>query len=125
MLMDCDAVATLPVRDLARAENFYEQKLGLEPLGPEETGMRVYKSGHTKIFVYESEFAGTNKGTAVTWSLGDEFDRVVRTLQSDGVTFERYDFPNTRHDGDVHVMGDMRAAWFKDPDGNIHGLVDQ
>jgi len=125
MLADCDAVATVPVRDLDRAGEFYEGTLGLEPLGPEEPGVRVYKSGHTKIFVYESKFAGTNQATAVTWSLGDDFDRVVRTLQTDGVTFERYDFPETRHEGDVHVMGDMRAAWFKDPDGNIHGLVNQ
>jgi hypothetical protein len=43
----------------------------------------------------------------------------VRTLKAKGVTFERYDMPNTRHEGDVHVAGDMRVAWFKDPDGNI------
>jgi catechol 2,3-dioxygenase-like lactoylglutathione lyase family enzyme len=125
MLVDCDAVATIPVRDLDTAGEFYEETLGLEPLGPEDPTMRVYKSGHTKIFVYESEFAGTNQATAVTWSLGDDFDRVVRTLQSDGVAFEHYQFPDTRLEGDVHVMGDMRVAWFKDPDGNIHSLVNQ
>ena len=37
--------------------------------------------------------------------------------------FERYDFPNCEHVGDVHVMGDHRVAWFKDPEGNIHSLV--
>jgi hypothetical protein len=25
--------------------------------------------------------------------------------------------------GDVHVGGDMKVAWFKDPDGNILSLV--
>jgi hypothetical protein len=25
--------------------------------------------------------------------------------------------------GDVHIGGDMKVAWFKDPDGNIHALV--
>jgi hypothetical protein len=27
--------------------------------------------------------------------------------------------------GDVHVAGKMKAAWFKDPDGNILALVSQ
>jgi hypothetical protein len=26
-------------------------------------------------------------------------------------------------DGDVHVFGTHRVAWFTDPDGNIHSLV--
>jgi hypothetical protein len=27
--------------------------------------------------------------------------------------------PDTRLEGDIHVSGDMKVAWFKDPDGNI------
>ena len=46
-------------------------------------------------------------------------DDVVRTLKNKGVTFEHYDMPNTRREGDVHVSGPMKVAWFKDPDGNI------
>jgi hypothetical protein len=44
-----------------------------------------------------------------------------------GVTFEHYDLPDTTREGDIHVMGegDMRGVWFKDPDGNIIGLVNQ
>jgi hypothetical protein len=26
-------------------------------------------------------------------------------------------------EGDVHVAGDMKVVWFKDPDGNILNLV--
>jgi hypothetical protein len=39
------------------------------------------------------------------------------------VKFEHYDMPNTKLAGDIRVMGDMKVAWFKDPDGNIHSLV--
>jgi hypothetical protein len=40
------------------------------------------------------------------------------------VRFEHYDdLPGMTREGDVHVAADMRAAWFKDPDGNIHALV--
>jgi hypothetical protein len=27
--------------------------------------------------------------------------------------------------GDVHVFGDLKNAWFKDPDGNILALVNR
>jgi predicted enzyme related to lactoylglutathione lyase len=31
--------------------------------------------------------------------------------------------PGMKHDGDVHVGGGMRIAWFKDPDGNVLSVV--
>jgi hypothetical protein len=97
----------------------------LEEIGPQKPGVTMYKGGSTNFIVYESRFAGTNQATAVTWPVGADFERVVRDLQANGVQFEQYDLPDTRHEGVAHVMGDMRAAWFKDPDGNIHGLVNQ
>ena len=83
----------------------------------------TYKTGASSLLVYHSQFAGTNKATAVTWNVGGRVDAIVNDLKAKGVTFERYDMPNTKHEGDVHVMGRMRTAWFKDPDGNIHALV--
>jgi hypothetical protein len=75
------------------------------------------------VMVYESQYAGTNEATAATWVVGAELASVVRALGGKGVKFEHYDFPDARMEGDVHVMGETRAAWFKDPDGNIHALV--
>ena len=72
--------------------------------------------------MYRSSFAGTNKATALTWTV-DDIDDVVRTLKAKGVTFEHYDMPDTRLEGDVHVSGDRRVAWLKDPDGNILALA--
>jgi hypothetical protein len=40
-------------------------------------------------------------------------------LKAQGVSFEHYEMPGTTLQGDIHVSGDMKAAWFKDPDGNI------
>ena len=74
--------------------------------------------------MYRSSFAGTNKATAVTWTV-DDIDDVVRTLKAKGVTFEHYDMPNTKHEGDVHVAGHMKVAWFKDPDGNILSVANR
>ena len=123
MLKDHDAIATIAVKDLGRARKFYENTLGLEVESSEEMEVFTCKSGGSKLFVYESQYAGTNQATAATWVLGEDVQEVARALKAKGVAFEHYDFPDTTREGDVHVMGDVRAAWFKDPDGNILSIV--
>jgi len=125
MLGEQNVAATLPVADLDRARQFYEGTLGLKPdldMAPEAV---LYQSGDSRVLVYRSEFAGTNQATAATWVAAGGFDDEVAALRDKGVGFERYDLPGTTLDGDVHVMGDMRAVWFKDPDGNILNLSNQ
>ena len=116
-----DAVATIGVKNLKNARKFYEGTLGFEPKESDDDSVS-YTSGETRLFVYQSEFAGTNKATAVTWTSKD-VDGIVADLKERGVRFEHYDFPRTKREGDVHVSGDMRAAWFKDPDGNMLAIV--
>jgi len=125
MLGDKDAIATVAVKDLGTARPFYEDKLGLKPFQVEEShGVITYKTGGSSLLVYASQFAGTNQATTVTWSVGGEFDDIVQSLKSKGVTFERYDgLPGLTRQGDVHRSGDLKLAWFKDPDGNIHHLI--
>jgi catechol 2,3-dioxygenase-like lactoylglutathione lyase family enzyme len=122
MLADNNAVATIAVKDIKVAKKFYEGTVGLKPSASTEPEVLEYKSGSSRIFVYKSEFAGTNKATAVTWSV-DDTEEVVRALKSKGVVFEHYDMPGLTRKGDVHVGGKMKAAWFKDPDGNILAIV--
>lgn len=123
MLAEHQALATIAVKDLATARAFYEQKLGLSPEPEEQPGVASYKTGNSTVLVYESTFAGTNKATAVTWLVRDQVDAIVKDLKAKGVAFERYDMPHTTLEGDVHVSGDMRMAWCKDPDGNILAFV--
>jgi len=122
LLAKKDAIATVAVKDLAKARAFYENILGLEPVDGEEESVRTYRTGSSSLLVYESAYAGTNQATSVTWPLGDDLDAVIRDLKAKGVTFERYDMPGVKHDGDVHDFGKVRVAWFKDPDGNIFNL---
>ena len=123
MLTDTEVLATLAVKNLAAAKKFYGETLGFKPTGPSDQPSVVnYASGKSRFLVYESQFAGTNKATAATW-LVDDVDALTRDLKSKGVTFERYEIPGMTHEGDVHVAGPMRAAWFKDPDGNILSIV--
>ncbi|WAX95191.1 VOC family protein [Aminobacter sp. NyZ550] len=125
MLGQINAVANVAVRDLGRARAFYEKTLGLSEVEHMGDEVSVLKSGDTVINVYRSDYAGTNKATSVTWAVGDRIDGLVDELRSKGVAFEHYDMPNVRLEGDVHVFGDLRVAWFKDPDGNILNLINQ
>lgn len=125
MLGQINAVANVAVRDLGRARAFYERTLGLSEVEHMGEEVSVLKSGDTVINVYRSDYAGTNEATSVTWAVGDKIDSLVAELKSKGVTFEHYDMPDTRLEGDVHVFRDLRVAWFKDPDGNVLNLINQ
>src|SRR4051812_8143466 len=123
MLENSNATANLAVKDLAKARTFYEGTLGLKQVDEMGGELVVYKSGDTVINVYHSQFAGTNKATAVTWMVGDEIEPIVKSLKSKGVAFEHYEMPGLSLNGDIHVGDGMKIAWFKDPDGNILNLV--
>lgn len=119
MLGDENAMTMLPVKDLKKAEKFYEEALGLRRLHEEPGEVATYRSGNTTLNVYRSEFAGTNKGTAALWEVED-VEGTVKKLKSKGVTFEHYDkLPGLKRKGDIHRAGDFAVAWFKDPSGNI------
>ncbi|HEX9161219.1 MAG TPA: VOC family protein [Thermoanaerobaculia bacterium] len=123
MFGDNDAIATIAVKDLKVARKFYEQTLGLKPMESNEPSVAQYSSGKSSVLVYESRYAGTNQATAATWSVGGDIEAIVRTLKSRGVAFEHYALPGLTVKGDIHVAGNFKAAWFKDPDGNILQIV--
>ncbi len=75
--------------------------------------------------VYRSEYAGTNKATAVTWAVGEDVEGVVRDLKAKGVALERYDMPGMTRTGDGYTADDLKVAWFKDPDGNILNIANR
>lgn len=111
---------TIGVRDLARATAFYGGTLGLKVVHESEYVV-LYESGaNSKLSVYVTELAGTNKATYATWEVGD-IATEVEGLEAAGITFEQYDMPGVTRDGVIHTLDDSgeKAAWFKDPDGNI------
>jgi catechol 2,3-dioxygenase-like lactoylglutathione lyase family enzyme len=126
MLGKQTAIPTVAVRNLAAAKQFYEGTLGLKPVDAEGDEVVVYESGNSRLNVYRSQYAGTNKATAVTWAV-DDVEGEVRALKSKGVAFEHYDMPGLKLQGDLHVAEDedMKVAWFKDPDGNIFSIINR
>lgn len=120
MLKDSEVMAMVPVKDIKEAEIFYSQTLGLNKVD-ENPGGISYRCGATKLFVYPTPTAGTAKSTVATWEVKD-IAKVAKELADKGLKFEHYDYPGATHEGDVHVWEEMRAAWFRDPSGNILGL---
>jgi catechol 2,3-dioxygenase-like lactoylglutathione lyase family enzyme len=121
MLSQHTPVATLPTRDLSRARIFYEDTLGFTAERESVAGV-AYKSGDAMVFLYQSEYAGTNKATAVTFDVPlSEFDDEVSTLREKGVTFMTFEAEGLEWDQGVASMAgeDMKSVWFTDPDGNV------
>lgn len=116
MLKDSDSAAIVAVRDIERARQFYAETLELD-LAEDGGEVLTFRTGATRLVVYVSDFAGTNKANAVVWGVGAEIEEIVARLISKGVVFEHYEGMDYA-DG-IHRAGDFRMAWFKDPDGNI------
>jgi len=123
MLGKADATPMIAVKDLDRARTFYEGTLGLKTKDEMGDEVLTMKSGDTLINVYRSEFAGTNKATALTFQV-DDLEKEVRELKDKGIFFEHYDMPGLQQQGDVYVAEGFKTAWFKDPDGNILSLAE-
>jgi predicted enzyme related to lactoylglutathione lyase len=122
MLSDGQAAASLAVSDIDRAKKFYSETLGLT-ITQESPGGILYQAGKgTAVFVYPSQFAGTNKATAVAVNVED-LEATVADLRSRGVEFMEYDFPGLKTENGVAQTPEGPAAWFADPDGNIVGVT--
>ena len=125
MLNGKEAIAMVAVKDIQVAAKFYETTLGLQKESVEGNEVITYRCGNSRINVYRSQYAGTNKATALVWNVGDDITSIARTLKEKGVTFEHYDnLPGTTRDGDIHSFGETRAVWFNDPAGNILNVGD-
>ena len=124
MLQDAPIYAYFPATDVARARAFYEQKLGLKPKAEVAGGIVYEFANGTGAYLYETPNAGTSKASQAFWEVKD-IEREVLALRERGVTFERYDEVPGKRSADGYVVedGGAKAAWFKDPDGNILAVI--
>jgi predicted enzyme related to lactoylglutathione lyase len=118
MLGDTAITTLVAVKDLGEAKAFYEEQLQLVRTD-ERPEWAQYRSGTSELIIYESEHAGTNKGTTAAWTVSD-VEETVRVLKANGVnSFQHYELPGTTRDGDIHRNGPVKMAWFMDPSGNM------
>jgi len=125
MLANSRVVALLPCVDLEGAKNFYGGVLGLKEEnipGSEiaaEQGALFECGAGTSLLVYQRATPTTADHTAAGWIV-DDIDAEADDLLAKGITFEVYDNPGMEFDSrGVATMGNSKAAWFKDPEGNI------
>ncbi len=123
MLGKADATPMIAVKDLDRARRFYEQTLGLDATEAMDGEVIEIRTGDTVINVYRSEYAGTNKATALTFDV-DDIEAEIGDLKDKGIFFEHYDIPGLEQRGDLYVSDGIKTTWFKDPDGNILSLFE-
>ena len=108
----------LPVKDLARARRFYEEALGLEPLGAKPDGKFIYHCGGTELALFPKPEGTKAEHTALSFRV-DHIGQAVAALEQRGVRFADYDLPGLKTVEHVCVLGSEKAAWFEDPEGNI------
>jgi predicted enzyme related to lactoylglutathione lyase len=121
MLSTSRVEANIPAGDLARARDFYADKLGLTPVRDVMGVALVYEtSGGTRFNIYETTFAGQAGHTIAQFHV-DDLAAEVHDLQAKGVTFEVYDeMPGVQWDGVIaSIEGLGRSAWFRDSENNI------
>lgn len=121
-LAEAGIVAIVPVSDVEAAIRFYGDTLGLELQERRddlpENREAEFRAGQGTLLVYESVGAGKSRHTVAGFRV-DDVDAAVTTLRERGVEFEDYDLPELKTEGGVAEVGDVRAAWCRDPDGNL------
>jgi predicted enzyme related to lactoylglutathione lyase len=128
MLQSHPMYAYIPARDVPRARRFYEEKLGLKPQMQMQGGVAYQFGENTAAFLYDAgDSAGTNQASQAFWKV-DDLEREVAQLRSKGIKFEEYEPDEigglTMKDGIASGDG-MKAAWFKDTEGNIMALIEE
>jgi catechol 2,3-dioxygenase-like lactoylglutathione lyase family enzyme len=121
MLSKLEVCATIPASDLKRAKEFYIKVLEFKP-DSELPGGIVFKCRNSRFFLYPTQFAGTAKNTLASWETGN-LEKEVAELKSRGVKFEEYDYPELKTVNSIATSGSLKAAWFKDSEGNILGIT--
>lgn len=118
MLADAPVMAMLPVVDMARARKFYEDTLGLPCKGVLPNGSVVYACSGGTIGLYQRATPTQADHTALSFEVKD-IGAMMARLRQKGVRFEEYDFPGLKTVDSIATQGSEKAAWFKDPEGNI------
>jgi catechol 2,3-dioxygenase-like lactoylglutathione lyase family enzyme len=123
MLHERRAHATLPVADLAFARGFWEGRLGFRPVEEYPTAVIYAGAGGSVFALSRASARATGGHTQLAFTVPD-IESEVAELRGLGVTFEDYDLPGLRTTDGIADLGGNRAAWFKDPDGNVIGIIE-
>lgn len=121
MLTNSPIRPTIPVVDLNRAKRFYETTLGLKPV-PENndttSGIALFECGNSTLIELYPRGPSKADHTVATFEVSN-IEEEVNMLRGKGVNFEEYNMPEIKTQNGIATQGSVRAAWFKDSEGNI------
>lgn len=121
MLPDQRVHTTLPTSDPERLRVFYERTFGFVPFA-ERPGAVLYRAGEGTLFaISKASGRPTGAHTQMAFTVPD-IEAAISDLRVRGVVFEEYEIPKTERG--IGRVGAGRAAWFKDPDGNLIGVLE-
>jgi predicted enzyme related to lactoylglutathione lyase len=121
MLTNSPIRPTIPAVDLDRAKRFYETTLGLKPVtdtSETASSIAVFECGNNTLIELYQRSPSKADHTVATFEVSDIEDE-VNTLRGKGVNFEEYDMPEIKTQNGIATQGSVKAAWFKDSEGNI------
>ena len=109
----------LPVTDVERARKFYAESLGLDYTGTNDEGSAMFAlEGGSTLLLLPRPGGTRSESTAMSFEV-DDIGSEVSDLEGRGVVFLDYDLPELTTVDHVCEFGTEKAAWFKDPDGNV------
>ncbi len=114
---------TIPVVDLNRAKRFYETMLGLKPVSDDNnndtaSGIAIFECGNSTLIELYQRGPSKADHTVATFEVSN-IEEEVNALRGKGVNFEEYDMPEIKTQNGIATQGSVKAAWFKDSEGNI------
>jgi catechol 2,3-dioxygenase-like lactoylglutathione lyase family enzyme len=110
---------TIPTQDPQKLRVFYEETLGFEPFA-ERPGAVLYAAGGSLFAISKASGRPSGTHTQMAFTTPDIASEIA-DLRRRGVVFEEYENPRT--DAGIGRVGSGRAAWFKDPEGNLIGII--
>ncbi len=124
MFKETKAFSGFSVDDLAKAQDFYANTLGVDvTVLVEGELLQLNFAGDVNVLAYAKENHVPATFTILNFPVTDVED-AVRKLGAKGVTFERYEGMEQDDLGIAHGPG-PEIAWFKDPAGNILSVLSQ
>lgn len=121
MLSEKSVITTIPVVDIERARNFYENKLELKLREEMDEGLFFEAGNHTQLYMYKRD--STKADHTVASFMVDDIENEVNHLKEKGIVFEEYNLPNLKTVNSIATYGNYKSAWFKDTEGNIIGIT--
>jgi catechol 2,3-dioxygenase-like lactoylglutathione lyase family enzyme len=122
MFQTVKAFGSFAVDDLAAAQKFYGETLGLR-VSEEDGALMLHLAGDHRILAYAKPDHSPASFTILNFPV-DDIDQAVDELTARGVPVQHYQGFDTDDKG--IYRGERRSiVWFTDPAGNVLSMVQQ